>query len=224
MRKYGTGLKQNVQIGNTWNQKYISTKVNSPTMMIGGETMRGLGRGITLFVLGLILIYSAYTFSGKTFTELLTTDVEQIGSTLQATFLIGVAFFIGGPLYTMVKTLTGTKQKEEEILPIFGTSQIKKKQQAPTARKAEHDTSTRPITQKRPQTKFAKYILDEKKLQKTKPFYVKVEGTKFKVRGDKKDYRYWQVACEHTGFKELCLECANNVLKDFNWDNIEILK
>jgi len=193
-------------------------------MMRGGETMKGLGKGITLFLLGLLLIYSVYAYSGKPFTELLTTNVEQIGSTLQASFLIGVALFICGPLYALVKTLTDTKQKEEKILPIFGISPPRKKQHVSTSTKDKYGTDTYAITEKQARVKFAKNILDEKKLQKMKPFYVKVKGVKFKVQGDKKDYTHWQVACEHTGFKELCLQCANNVLKEFNWDNIEIQK
>jgi hypothetical protein len=192
-------------------------------MMRGGETLKGLGRGITSFFLGLILIYSAYSYSGKPFTELLTTDVEEIGSTLQATFLIGVTLLIGGPLYAMSKTLTDTTQKEEEILPIFGTTPVKKKH-AFTSTEGKYDADTLAITEKHPHAKFAKYILDEKKLQKTKPFYVKVKGIKFKVQGDKKDYTHWQVTCEHLKFEELCLDCAMNVLKEFNWDNIETQK
>jgi len=192
-------------------------------MMRGGETMKGLGKGITSFFLGLLLIYSAYAYSGKPFTELLTTDVEQIGSTLQATFLIGVTLLIGGPLYALVKTLTGTGPKEEKILPIFGTTPVKKKH-ALAPREGEYETDTHAITEKHPHAKFAKYILDETKLQKTKPFYVKVKGTKFKVQGDKKDYTHWQVACEHLRFEGLCIDCAINALKEFNWDNIEIQK
>lgn len=207
---------------NTSNQKYILTKADSLIVMRGGETMKGLGKGITLFFLGLILIYSAYAYGGKPFTELLTTDVEKIGSTLQATFLIGVALLIGGPLYALVKTLTDTGAKEEKILPIFGISPARRKQYALTSGKGEYDTDTHAITEKHPDAKFAKYILDEKKLQKMKPFYVKVKGTKFKVQGDKKDYTHWQVACEHLKFEELCIDCAINVLKEFNWDNIEI--
>ncbi|MDH5376588.1 MAG: hypothetical protein OEZ21_08640 [Candidatus Bathyarchaeota archaeon] len=186
--------------------------------------MKGLGKGITLFLLGLILIYSAYAYSGKPFTELLTTDVEQIGSTLQATFLIGVALFIGGPLYALVKTLTDTTPKEEKILPIFGISPARKKQYASTSRKGKYDADTHAITEKHAHVKFAKNILDEKKMQKMKPFYVKVKGIKFKVQGDKKDYTHWQVACEHLRFEELCIDCAINALKEFNWDNIEIQK
>jgi len=215
-------MKKSVLIVNTANQTCIFMKANSVTMTRGGEKMKGLGKGITLFLLGLLLIYYSYTSSGKPFTELLTTDVENIGLTLQAIFLVGIVLFVGGPLFALARTLTSTKQEEEEILPIFGTSVARKKQYASTSTKGKYDTGTHAITEEHPHREFAKNILDENKFQKIKPFYVKVNGIKFKVKGDKKDYTHWQVACEHSDFKELCLDCALNVLEKFNWDNIEI--
>jgi len=135
---------------------------------------------------------------GKSLTAFLTADAKEISLTTQIMFLTGVALLTFGPCYILAKTVT----KAEEVKKVVEQVQY-------VEPKADI------VTEKPSKVEFAKYILEEKEWKKMKPFHVKVKGITFKVKGNKKDYRYWQVACEHTEFRDLCINCANNVLKEF---------
>jgi len=162
---------------------------------------------LTTFILGLILIFSSSY--GKSLTEFLTLDVEEISLTTQILFLTGVALFAFGTFTILTKILVKPKEVKQRVI-VKQVQHVKPKPEI--------------VIDKPSKVEPVKSILEEKEWKEMEPFYVKVKGITFKVKGDKKDYRYWQASCEHTDFKELCLNCAGNILKEFNWDNIEVIK
>lgn len=162
---------------------------------------------LTTFILGLILIFSSSY--GKSLTEFLTLDVEEISLTTQILFLTGVALFAFGTFTISVKILIKPKEVKQRVI-VKQIQHVKPKAET--------------VIEKPSKVETVKSILEEKEWKKMKTFYVKVKGITFKVKGDKKDYRYWQASCEHEDFKELCFNCAGNILKEFNWDNIEVIK
>ena len=65
-------------------------------------------------------------------------------------------------------------------------------------------------------------------------FYIRVKEVVFEVNGTRTIPKTWSIACEHTGFKGICIKCAKSFAESINsnltgkryitnWESIKFL-